>query len=163
MYMKKEGRFERVKDTVMRHGMAVAIAGSTALGVEAGTREPAKAPRAETATSMRASVLPLEHPTFGQDAQWFAFSRAIRFLVLPSVSRSILSTRTSLASRRGCSRSIYLLASWRRVSGSQFLWKTKIDTLLTSSLFYGHEKDYARWLATMSMARRLSVSCRYRA
>lgn len=69
MYMTKEGRFERVKDVVMRHGMAMAIAGSTALGAEAGAREPAKALRAET--SMRASVLPLEHPTFGQDAQWF--------------------------------------------------------------------------------------------
>lgn len=70
--MTKEGRFERVKETVMRHGMAMAIAGSTALGVEAGVREPAKALRAEATTSMRAAVLPLEHPTFGQDAEWFA-------------------------------------------------------------------------------------------
>lgn len=72
MYMTKEGRFERVKDVVMRHGMAMAIAGSTTLGAEAGAREPAKSPRSEVATSMRASVLPLEHPTFGQDAEWFA-------------------------------------------------------------------------------------------
>jgi hypothetical protein len=50
----------------------MAVAGSTALGVEAGERVATKPHAPEAVTVARADVLPLEHPTFGQDARWFA-------------------------------------------------------------------------------------------